>query len=145
LPILEGVFSIFVTGRGASLATTGTGGLILKESTRQHAEGMSAAAFRHGPLEMAGQKALVLIFEGPPSMAPLQRRLAADIERGGGRSVLVGPDTEGLAVFRWPKVPASNLPIVEILPIQMVSLAIAARDGFEAGRFERASKITNVE
>ena len=67
------------TGRGNSLASAGTGGLILKESTRQHAV-----------------------------------------------------------------VPESVQPIVEILPIQMLSLALAARDGMEAGRFERASKITNV-
>ena len=106
---------------------------------------MSAAAFRHGPLEMAGQKSLVIIFEGPQAIAALQRRLAADIEQGGGRSVLVGPDTEGLAVFRLPSEPASTRPIIEILPIQMVSLAVAARDGFEAGRFERASKITNID
>ena len=35
--------------------------------------------------------------------------------------------------------------LVEILPIQMISLALAARDGREAGPFEFASKITAVE
>jgi glutamine---fructose-6-phosphate transaminase (isomerizing) len=144
-PILKSVSSIFVTGRGDSIATAGTGGLILKESTRQHAEGMSGAAFRHGPLEMAGERTLVLILEGSPSVVSLQRRLAADVARGGGRSFLVGPDAEGLDVFRLPRATALMSPILEILPVQMVSLALAARDGFEAGRFERASKITNVE
>jgi len=47
-------------------------------------------------------------------------------------------------VFQTPDVPESVQPIVEILPIQMLSLALAAKDGIEAGRFERASKITNV-
>jgi hypothetical protein len=28
--------------------------------------------------------------------------------------------------------------------VQMLSLAMAVRDGFEAGKFERASKITNI-
>jgi hypothetical protein len=36
-------------------------------------------------------------------------------------------------------------PIVEILPAQMLSLAIAARNGREAGRFERATKVTAAE
>jgi glucosamine--fructose-6-phosphate aminotransferase (isomerizing) len=143
-PWLEGVTSIFVTGRGNSLATAGTGGLILKESTRQHAEGMSAAAFRHGPLEMAGKNVLVLIFEGDETTAPLHRRLAEDIVRGGGKAALIGSRTNGLGVFRLPEVPAVVQPIVEILPVQMLSLALAARDGFEAGRFQRASKITNI-
>jgi len=143
-PLLEGIDSIFVTGRGDSLATAGTGGLILKESTRQHAEVMSAAAFRHGPLEMAGASVLVLIFEGDETIAPLHRRLASDIERGGGKAALIGPRTTGLGMFRLPTVPAAVQPIVEILPVQMLSLALAARDGLEAGRFERASKITNI-
>jgi glucosamine--fructose-6-phosphate aminotransferase (isomerizing) len=141
LPMLDGIQSIFVTGRGDSLATAGTGGLILKESTRLHAEGMSAAAFRHGPLEMAGTSALVLIFEGGETTAPLHRRLAADIVNGGGRASLIGPHTTGPAAFQLPFV---LQPLVEILPIQMVSLALAARDGFEAGCFSRASKITDI-
>ena len=144
LPMLDGIESIFVTGRGDSLATAGTGGLILKESTRQHAEGMSAAAFRHGPLEMAGSRVLVLIFEGDDATTLLHRRLADDIVRGGGNAVLIGEGTAGVDVFRLPKVPASVRPIVEILPVQMLSLALAARDGFEAGRFTRASKITDI-
>jgi len=144
LPSLSGISSIFVTGRGNSLATTGTGGLILKESTRQHSEGMSAAAFRHGPLEMAGKQVLVLIFEGDASTSEMHRRLADDIVRGGGNAVLIGSRTSGMSVFRTPEVPEGVQPLVEILPIQMLSLALAARDGFEAGRFERASKITNI-
>ena len=139
LPLLDGVQSIFVTARGDSLATAGTGGLILKESTRLHAEGMSAAAFRHGPLEMAGANVLVLIFEGDGATAPLHRRLADDIRHGGGRVVLIGPG--GLAL---PSLPSAVSPIVEILTVQMLSLALAAQMGVEAGRFERASKITNI-
>ena len=144
LPSLNGITSIFVTGRGNSLATTGTGGLILKESTRLHAEGMSAAAFRHGPLEMAGKNVLVLIFEGDADTSEMHRRLANDIVRGGGNAMLIGSHTLGLHLLRTPEVPKSVQPIIEILPIQMLSLALAARDGLEAGRFERASKITNV-
>ena len=144
VPLLDGVKSVFVTGRGDSLATAGTGGLILKESTRQHAEGMSAAAFRHGPLEMAGAKVLVLIFEGNEVTTVLHRRLAEDIVHGGGRALLIGEHATSVKAFQLPGVPAGVQPIVEILPVQMLSLAMAARDGFEAGHFERASKITNI-
>ena len=144
IPLVDGVTSVFVTGRGNSLATAGTGGLILKEATRQHAEGMSAAAFRHGPLEMAGNRVLVLIFEGAESTFPLHRRLADDIVKGGGRAVLIGPRTPPSGALRLPALSDAVMPILEILPVQMLSLALAARDGFEAGRFERASKITNI-
>ena len=143
-PLLDDIQDVFVTGRGDSLATTGTGGLILKESTRRHAEGMSAAAFRHGPIEMAGESVLVLIFEGEESVAPLHRRLAEDIASGGGRAALIGPRATGLNAFRLPDVPAAVQPLVEILPVQMLSLALAMRGSFEAGRFTRSSKITDI-
>lgn len=145
LTLTEGVQSVFVTGRGESLATAGTAGLILKESTRHHAEGMSCAAFRHGPLEMVGERVLVIVFEGDDRVAGLNRRLVEDINRSGGRAALAAPEGATASVFRLPATCAALQPIIEILPIQMLSLALAARDGREAGRFERASKITTTE
>ncbi len=141
----SGVRSIFVTGRARSLATAWTGGLILKESTRQHAEGMSCAAFRHGPLEMIGDDVLVLVLAGAAHTEALHRRLVADIVGGGGRAELIATTDVSTDVFCLPVVPAPLLPLVEILPVQMLSLALAARDGREAGRFERATKITTAE
>lgn len=144
IALTEGIQSIFVTGRGESLATTGTAGLILKESTRHHAEGMSCAAFRHGPMEMAGEQVLVLVLAGDERVRALNRRLVEDVIRGGGRAVLVAEEEVPAGVFRLPRTPLALRPIVEILPVQMLSLALAARDGREAGRFERASKITTT-
>ena len=52
---LQNMRHLFLVGRGTSLAAVGTGALIVKESDRFHAEGMSSAAFRHGPFEMLGR------------------------------------------------------------------------------------------
>jgi glutamine---fructose-6-phosphate transaminase (isomerizing) len=142
--LIGDVRSIFVTGRGVSLATAWTGGLILKESTRIHAEGMSCAAFRHGPLEMISDEVLVLVLSGDARVEALHRRLADDIARDGGRVALIGAQRIASSTLRLPAVPTVLLPLVEILPVQMLSLALAARDGREAGRFERATKITIV-
>ncbi|MBN2507866.1 MAG: SIS domain-containing protein [Verrucomicrobia bacterium] len=145
IPWTEGIQSVFVTGRGESLATAGTAGLILKESTRRHAEGMSGAAFRHGPLEMAGPRALVLVYAGDERVSRLNRRLAEDVNRHGGRAAVVADDVASGPVFTLPPTAPALRPITEILPAQMLSIALAARDGREAGRFERASKITTTE
>lgn len=141
---LAGVRSLLFAGRGASLAAAGTAGLTLKESTRTHAEGMSAPAFRHGPMEMLGADTFVTLFLGGPTAAPLNRRLLADVRAAGGRSALIA---EGPAAdpFSYPAVPERVRPAAEMLPVQMMSLALAANRGVEAGRFERASKITTVE
>jgi hypothetical protein len=46
---------------------------------------------------------------------------------------------------RLPRAPESLRAIVEILPVQMMTLAIAALANREAGKFERATKVTAVE
>jgi glutamine---fructose-6-phosphate transaminase (isomerizing) len=134
---------IFVVGRGPSLAAAGTGGLILKESTHCHGEGMSAAAFRHGPFEMLSDRVFVLVLEGDEPSAALNRKLAADIPAAGGRAALVSPASEG--AFRIPTATGPMRPLLEMLPVQMMTLALAALKAREPGTFERATKVTEAE
>ena len=61
---LDGVRAVYYTGRGASLAAAGAAGLITKESTHRPSEGMSGAAFRHGPMEMLDADVFLLAFAG---------------------------------------------------------------------------------
>jgi glucosamine--fructose-6-phosphate aminotransferase (isomerizing) len=141
---LEGIRHVFVTGRGTSLATAESGGLTLKESAHFPAEGMSAAAFRHGPYEMLGPHIFVMVFEGDAASAALNRRLVEDIHSAGGKSVLAGENASD-EVFRLPRVPSAVRPVAETLLVQMMSLALAVMNGHQAGRFERAAKVTTVE
>ena len=79
MPLLKGVEDIFVVGRGTSISAAETGGLILKESTHYHAEGLSAAAFRHGPFEMLSDSVFVLVLEGDARSAPFSHKLVDDL------------------------------------------------------------------
>ena len=142
--VVRGVRQVFVTGRGASLAAAGTGGLILKESVRFSAEGMSSAAFRHGPFEMLNEGVFVMVMAGDYRAGALNRRLASDIREAGGRSAIVDSRETGTA-FRIPAVPSGVRPIVEILPVQMLTLALASLIGREPGKFELATKVTTIE
>jgi glucosamine--fructose-6-phosphate aminotransferase (isomerizing) len=141
---LRGSRHLFLAGRGASLATVGTGALIVKESDHFPAEGMSSAAFRHGPFEMLGSGSCVVVFAGDPQTRNLNERLTRDIRQRGGRAELVGQN----APLPWCRV-AGHGPgvrqILEILPVQMITLALAAIAEREPGRFEIASKVTTAE
>lgn len=141
---MQDVKHLFLVGRGESQATTGTGGLILKESARFHAEGMSSAAFRHGPFEMVDAGVFVLVFAGENATAALNKGLVEDVRRAGGRAALVGPEAGG-AVYRLPGPWSLITPILEMLPVQMLSLALAARANREPGKFELITKVTTVE
>jgi glucosamine--fructose-6-phosphate aminotransferase (isomerizing) len=141
---LQGVRTCFLTGRGTSLSAVGTGALITKEAARFPSEGLSSAAFRHGPLEIAGDDSYVLVFEGDPGTSALNASLRNCVIAQGGRSGLAGVHS-ATAMLRLPATPASVRPILEILPVQMMTLALAAIAGRRPGIFERASKITSVE
>ena len=141
---LQDVAHLFLVGRGASLAAVGTGALIIKESDHFHAEGMSSAAFRHGPFEMLSPESCVLVFSGDDKTADLNKKLHADIRQHGGRSEMIGRDAF-LPALRLPATRNSIRPIVEMLPVQLSTLALAAQRGREPGRFELATKVTTGE
>jgi glutamine---fructose-6-phosphate transaminase (isomerizing) len=142
--LLAGIRQLFVVGRGASLAAVSTGALIVKESDHFHAEGMSSAAFRHGPLEMLSEETFVVVCSGDEKTRDLNVRLLADILQGGGRAELVD-ENSGLECFRLQEHGSSIRPILEILPIQMITLALAALVEREPGKFDLATKVTTTE
>jgi len=135
---------LFLLGRGPSLAAVETGGLTTKESAHVHAEGMSSAAFRHGPLEMIGPDTSVVLFEGPPATRGLHQKLQQDIQRAGGQVLWIGESSTSSAL-RLPQAAERVRPILEMLPVQMMTLALASLQGHTAGEFDRATKITEEE
>jgi glucosamine--fructose-6-phosphate aminotransferase (isomerizing) len=142
--LLGDVGDIFLVGRGSSLAAVGTGALTIKESDHFHAEGMSSAAFRHGPFEMLQAGIFVGVFGGDPHTRKLNAGLLADLSGTPAKSALFAADSDRPAC-RLPEVSEASRPIVEILPVQMITLALAALAHREPGKFERATKVTVVE
>ena len=105
---------------------------------------LGPAALRHGPYELLGPGVLAMIMAGDPATYELNVRLAEDVRRLGAKAALIEPGASE-SVFRLPDVAERLRPIVEILPVQMLTLALAASRGQEAGRFQQATKITDTE
>lgn len=141
---LNGIRDLFLVGRGASLAAVGAGALVIKESDHFHAEGMSSAAFRHGPLEMLSAEVFIGVFLGDEKTRKLNEALLADIRQAGARGELIG-EASTFESFRLEEHAPAIRPILEILPVQMITIALAALAGREAGKFDRATKITTTE
>jgi glucosamine--fructose-6-phosphate aminotransferase (isomerizing) len=141
---LAGVQHLFLLGRGYSMAAACAGALIIKEAARFATEGMNSAAFRHGPLELISPQTFVLVYLGAAATSALNAKLAQNILSAGGLVELVSMGV-GSAPFHLPICPYPALPILEILAAQMVSLALAEIQGFGAGRFIHANKVTTVE
>jgi glucosamine--fructose-6-phosphate aminotransferase (isomerizing) len=144
-----GCAPLYVLARGASLATAGAGALVIKEASRRPAEGMSAAQFRHGPLEMIapGMGALLL---APASVTrPLILRLAAELAGYGVATAVIGPPAPappaGVTWVATPPLDEWLAPLAEIVPLQILSHRLARDAGLEPGRFERMGKVTRRE
>ncbi len=105
---------------------------------------MSSAALRHGPFEMLGPESFVLVFEGSEPVCGLNQGLVRDVLGTGARAALCGPSAAA-GPFALPRVDDAIRPVLELLPTQMLSLALGYLQGREPGKFDRITKVTTVE
>ena len=89
-------------------------------------------------------KLLRLAFAGEDRTRGLNEALVADTRAAGARAVLASDDAR-LPALRLPSVERLARPVVELLPVEMLTLAIPALDGREAGTFRIGGKVTTTE
>jgi glutamine---fructose-6-phosphate transaminase (isomerizing) len=136
---------ITLMGRGPSLATALSGGLLLKETAKIPAEGMSTAQFRHGPIEIAAPGYRTIIVAGPGPTRALDLKMAADLRAAGCRVMLVGDAPPDAADVVAPLPEVWLAPLAEIIPLQLLARQMALHVGIEPGSFRRITKVTAVE
>ncbi len=105
-------------------------------------EAESAAQFRHGPLELADGRLTTVIFRGPdPKERALNFALERDLVRYGAR-VFTVDDDPGCGALAIPAADADARPILESLPLQLLTIALAEGSGVEPGVFRHLAKVT---
>lgn len=135
-----------IIGRGSSMASVWNGSLNQKEAARYVIEGINSAEFRHGPLELAGPGFTLLAFEGPQATADMNHALAKEVVDAGGRAVWIGQHkSDQMPTLQIPAVAEIVLPVMEILPMQILTLVLAERQGIPPGQFRTIGKVVLVE
>jgi glucosamine--fructose-6-phosphate aminotransferase (isomerizing) len=134
--------------RGAELASAYQGALLFKEVVKLGAEPMSAAQFRHGPMEIIDPAHRYIIFSRQSDVAPKRKpdtglfKLARDICKHGGRVLLYSDQTFGdVTNMRPVPVEAVRLglgTLVDTVHIQLLVHDLALRAGLEPGSFRFA-------
>jgi len=138
--------TMILIGRGASMAAVWNGALINKEAAKFPLEGMNAADFRHGPLELVSPGFVTLFFAGSSETTQYNRNLALDILKHYGRVLWTDTKKDAkLPTILVPGVEEIVLPLVEILPTQFLTLVMAERKDIKAGEFKIVGKVTTVE
>ena len=139
--------TITLLGRGASLASAIAGGLILKEAAHVSAEGMSAAEYRHGPIEASGPAWPVILFVPAGRAVPLMERLTRELLDYGTRVVVIGPRSPDARAFHLalPALDEVVSPVAEIVPIQTLAYRWGKQRGLEPGQFSHIGKVITEE
>jgi len=133
-----------ILGRGSSLASTYAGTLILGEASKYMATPYQAGEFRHGPLELATPELTVLLFAGPQETRDLNQRLLKELRGYQVNAFWVGSENNEWQI-EIPSVPVIGMTLMEIIPIQMLTIHFAEQIGVEPGHFFRTGKITLAE
>ncbi len=150
---------VALLSRGADMASAYQGALMLKEVARLAAEAITAAQFRHGPIEIVNPSHCYIIFarhNQPAEAAPRARRpstlllkLACDIQSHRGRVLLISDrPVENLTNMRLIQVEPIRLglgTLVDIVIIQLLAHDYAVRSGLEPGKFWIAEGVTRQE
>jgi glucosamine--fructose-6-phosphate aminotransferase (isomerizing) len=137
---IGGAQQIYAVGRGASIGTAFGTGLLLKEAAKRNCEGSGSAQFRHGAVEVISNETAVIVFTGDqPGVRKLDDNLVGELRSYGAPVVVVGPkDGEGVRGDLFVGLPSTSArfrPILEVLPMQLLSAELAGRNGVVPGEF----------
>ncbi len=150
--LLDGDGSLYLLGRGPALASVSEGALLLHETAKASAVGMSAGQFRHGPVECISGKSRVVVFGAPEATRNLDRSLADDLFRMGAKVSWIGPGRDiteshvcAPSLIEWPEIAPTLAPIFDIVPLQVAAYRLALWRGITPGDFRYASEITSAE
>ncbi len=148
----KGVTSTNLMGRGYSIGTVRASALFLREAGRSSATDFDSAEFRHGPMEMIENGVFAVVLAPCGIGQELNVKLARDITEKGGKVLLItdknASSVEGdtnILRLDLPVVDECLAPVLQILPLQLLTDIMAVRKGNIDGDFRWGNKITAVE
>lgn len=148
--LLGEVRPVYQLYRGASRGAANCGRLVLEEVARTPGVAMESAEFRQGPNEVIDERFGAIVYAPSGKPGELNRALALDILRSGGRVLLVGganglPEHERLLTFDLPDLPDFLRPVLEVVPAQLLAYRRAQAQGYAPGTTRYITKIILTE
>lgn len=129
--------------RGSSLGSAGEGALLMREVVRVPAAYTDTLQYLHGPVEVAERGRGCVLFGSGREV-----RLARDLASYGTAVLLITTASvepaENLLVLSIPKLPNMLLPVLEILPMQLITHRMAQAQGLAADGFRNRQEDTKL-
>mgnify|MGYP001605826904 CR=1 FL=1 len=140
-------------GRGYNFPVALEGALKLKEISYIHAEGYPAAEMKHGPIALIDQNMPVVVI-ATDTEDIIYQKVMSNIEevraRGGNIIVVATEGNEDIKNFATeviyvPKTAGFISPIVNVIPLQLLSYYMAAARGCDIDKPRNLAKSVTVE
>ncbi len=136
-------------GRGVNFPVALEGALKLKEISYMHAEGYAAGEMKHGPIALIDPDMTIVVVNSVGKVADKVRANIEQVKARGGITVSVGSDPQSHAVAdEVLEVPVSSewlSPILNTIPLQLLSYAIADLRGCDIDKPRNLAKSVTVE
>ena len=145
-------------GRGIHYPIALEGALKLKEISYIHAEGYPAGEMKHGPNALIDENLPVVVIatkdsDDPNSVLRYEKTVSNIKEVKAREGKVIAIATEGDEeilesvdhVFHVPKAPELLLPILEVVPLQLLAYHIAVRRGCDVDQPRNLAKSVTVE
>jgi glucosamine--fructose-6-phosphate aminotransferase (isomerizing) len=144
--------NILFIGRGALTAIVQEGALKLKEISYIHAEAYAAGELKHGPIALLDEQMPVVVLAPKNS---LTGKLLSNIQEAQARNApifVIGDscireyiNTQEDEFFELPEISESILPIISVIPMQLLALYIAQILGKNIDQPRNLAKSVTVE
>jgi glucosamine--fructose-6-phosphate aminotransferase (isomerizing) len=149
--IFHKVSNFLFIGRGINYPIAMEGALKLKEISYIHAEGYPAGEMKHGPIALIDEVMPILAIA---TTDELYSKMVSQIEQAKARGgVVIALATEGndqiatIAdhVIYVPETPPLLAPVINVIPLQLLSYHIAVRRGCDVDQPRNLAKSVTVE
>lgn len=141
---LRAAQSLFVLGRGIALGVAQEAALKLKETCGLHAEALSAAELRHGPMALVQPGFPVLMFAQDDETRAGNAELAALLAENGAALVVAGLDVPKALVLPSLRADPAVQPLLLALAFYRLAEALSRARGFDPDRPPHLAKVTET-
>jgi glucosamine--fructose-6-phosphate aminotransferase (isomerizing) len=142
-------------GRGINYPIALEGALKLKEISYIHAEGYPAGEMKHGPIALIDERMPVVTLAPQDAVFEKMMSNMQEVKARGGSVIAVTTrgdqklasllDRSRDVVIELPQAPALLMPIVMVVPLQLLAYDIAVRRGCDVDQPRNLAKSVTVE
>jgi glutamine---fructose-6-phosphate transaminase (isomerizing) len=141
---LKSAQDLYVVGRGLGLGVAQEAALKLKETCQIHAEALSAAELRHGPMALVQPGFPVLMFAQDDETHAGVRDLAAELTTRGARVLLAGAHAPGTLALATQSAHPAIQPILIAQSFYRLVNALAVERGLDPDHPPHLRKVTET-